>query len=89
MSTTTIVTIGIDLGKNSFHVIGLDRRGAIGFATKEVETSTGNLVGKYSCLPNRRGGLHRARDLGRKLETIGHPVRLPPAQYLKPYLGGS
>ena len=24
-----IVTIGIDLGKNTFHVVGLDARGAI------------------------------------------------------------
>ena len=24
-----IVVIGIDIGKNSFHVVGLDRRGAI------------------------------------------------------------
>jgi hypothetical protein len=26
---TTIAVIGIDIGKNSFHVVGLDRRGAI------------------------------------------------------------
>jgi hypothetical protein len=26
---TTIATIGIDLGKNIFHLVGLDRRGAI------------------------------------------------------------
>jgi len=28
-SIATIVTMGIDIGKNSFHVVGLDRRGAI------------------------------------------------------------
>jgi hypothetical protein len=27
---TAISVIGIDIGKNSFHVVGLDRRGAIG-----------------------------------------------------------
>ena len=26
---TSIAVVGIDIGKNSFHVIGLDRRGAI------------------------------------------------------------
>jgi transposase len=26
---TTIAVIGIDIGKNSFHVVGHDRRGAI------------------------------------------------------------
>jgi len=25
----TVVTVGIDIGKNSFHVVGLDKRGAI------------------------------------------------------------
>src|ERR1700693_25821 len=28
-SNATIATIGIDIGKNSFHVVGLDQRGAI------------------------------------------------------------
>jgi len=28
-SIATIATMGIDIGKNSFHVVGLDRRGAI------------------------------------------------------------
>jgi hypothetical protein len=28
-STATVATIGIDIGKNSFHIVGLDRRGAI------------------------------------------------------------
>src|SRR5215831_6048040 len=26
---TTVAVIGIDIGKNSFHIVGLDRRGAI------------------------------------------------------------
>jgi hypothetical protein len=28
-STAIIATMGIDIGKNSFHVVGLDERGAI------------------------------------------------------------
>jgi len=27
--TTAIAIVGIDIGKNSFHVVGLDQRGAI------------------------------------------------------------
>ena len=26
---TTVAVIGIDIGKNSFHIVGQDRRGAI------------------------------------------------------------
>ena len=29
-----IATIGIDIGKNSFHLIGLDKRAAVGMQTK-------------------------------------------------------
>jgi len=28
-SNGTVATMGIDIGKNSFHVVGLDQRGAI------------------------------------------------------------
>jgi transposase len=28
-STATVATMGVDIGKNSFHVVGLDERGAI------------------------------------------------------------
>jgi len=28
-SSLTVVTMGIDIGKNAFHVVGLDGRGAI------------------------------------------------------------
>jgi hypothetical protein len=46
-----IAVIGIDIGKNSFHVVGLDRRGAIVLRQKwsrgQVETRLANLP---SCL---------------------------------------
>ena len=42
-----IAVIGIDIGKNSFHVVGLDRRGAIVLRQKwsrgQVETRLANL----------------------------------------------
>ena len=30
----TITTIGVDLGKNTFHLVGLDKRGAIALQRK-------------------------------------------------------
>jgi hypothetical protein len=33
-SRITIVVIGVDIGKNSFHVVALDRRGAIALRQK-------------------------------------------------------
>jgi transposase len=82
MSKTAITTIGIDLGKYSFHVIGFDRRGAIVLRQKrsrhQLESSLANipacLIGMEACV-----GAHH---LGRKLEAMGHQVRLMPAQYV-------
>ena len=48
MSKSPIAIIGIDLGKNSFHVIGFDRRGAIVLRQKrsrhQLESSLANMV---------------------------------------------
>ena len=42
-----IAVIGIDIGKNSFHIVGLDRRGAIVLRQKwsrgQVETRLANV----------------------------------------------
>jgi transposase len=88
MSQTKIVTIGIDLGKNTFHIIGLDAGGTIVLRQKksrlQLQRSLANvascLIGMEAC-----SGAHH---LGRQLEKLGHQVRLMPAQYVKPYLKG-
>ncbi|WP_235884936.1 IS5 family transposase, partial [Bradyrhizobium frederickii] len=72
MSNTNIVTIGIDLGKNTFHVVGLDTTGAITLRKKrsrnQLDQSLANvprcLIGMEAC-----AGAHH---LGRKLEKFGH-----------------
>ena len=33
-SSDAVATIGIDIGKNTFHLVGLDKRGAIVLRTK-------------------------------------------------------
>ena len=46
-SIATIATMGIDIGKNSFHVVGLDQRGAIVLRQKwsrgQIETRLANM----------------------------------------------
>jgi hypothetical protein len=39
-SSTAVGTIGIDLGKNSCHLVGLDQRGGDRFATEVLARST-------------------------------------------------
>jgi transposase len=85
---TAIAVIGIDIGKNSFHVVGLDHRGAIVLRQKwsrgEVEMRLSNtppcLIGMEACV-----GAHH---LSRRLKALGHDARLMPAKYVRPYSKG-
>ena len=67
MSITNIATIGIDLGENTFHVVGLDATGAIALCKKrsrnQLEQSLANvppcLIGVQACA----GAHHHGRKL--------------------------
>jgi len=54
----TTAVIGIDIGKNSFHVVGLDGCGAIGCGRngREVRSKHGC---QYAAVPGRHGGVRR------------------------------
>jgi transposase len=86
--TAPVSVIGIDIGKNSFHVVGQDQRGAIVLRQKwsrgQVETRLANippcLIGMEACV-----GAHH---LSRKLQTLGHDARMMPAKYVRPYSKG-
>src|SRR3954452_8485339 len=85
---TAVAVIGIDIGKNSFHVVGHDARGAIVLRQKwsrgQVEARLANtppcLIGTEACV-----GAHH---LSRKLASLGHDARLMPAKYVRPYSKG-
>ena len=85
---TEIAVIGIDIGKNSFHVVGHDERGSIVLRQKwsrgQIESRLANLpaclVGMEACV-----GAHH---LARKLSGLGHDARLMPAKYVRPYAKG-
>src|SRR6266536_1877688 len=80
-----ITTIGIDIGKDTFHLVGLDKRGAI------VLQSCGQLERRLANIPRCRIGMEAcsgAHHIGRQLAAVGHDVRLIPAQYVKPFLKG-
>src|SRR5262244_1726093 len=81
-----IATIGVDLGKNTFHLIGLDRRGAI---VLQLRVSRAQLEWRLANVPACLIGMEAcsgAHHIGRQLEALGHDVRLIPAQYVKPFL---
>jgi transposase len=87
-TTTQMTTIGIDIGKNTFHVIGLDSDGHIVLRRK---LSRGQVVARFANLPPCLIGMEAcvgAHHLSRQLQALGHDARLIPAQYVKPYLRG-
>jgi transposase len=71
---STVAVIGIDIGKNSFHVVGLDGDGAIVLRQKwsrgQVEARLANaplcLIGMEACV-----GAHHAASLRRLATTPG------------------
>ena len=84
----TINTIGIDVGKNTFHLVGLDKRGAIVLQQKVTRHQLGRRLSNISrCLIGMEtcSGTH---FIARQLAALGHDVRLIPAQYVKPFLKG-
>src|SRR5262249_9455859 len=83
-----IAVVGIDVGKNSFHIVALDDRGAIvlrhKWSHKQLEDRFANqppcLIEMEACV-----GAHH---LSRKLKAFGHDARLMPANYVRPYSKG-
>ena len=83
-----VSVIGIDIGKNSFHIVGLDQRGAIVLRQKwsrgQVDVRLANmppcLIGMEACV-----GAHH---LSRKIRALGHDARLMTAKYVRPYSKG-
>ena len=83
-----IAVIGIDIGKNSFHVVGLDDRGAIVLRQK---WSRGQVEARFANMPPCLIGMEAcvgAHHLSRKLRGLGHDARLMPAKYVRPYSKG-
>jgi transposase len=83
--SAAVATLGVDIGKNTFHLVGLDKRGAIVLRERlsrtQVQVRLANmapcLVGMEACV-----GAHH---LGRRLQAAGHDVRLMAAKYVRPF----
>jgi transposase len=86
---STDAVLGIDIGKNTFHLVGLNERGAIILRRK---LSRGQLEAKLANLPPCLIGMEAcvgAHHLSRRLKALGHDARLMPARYVRAYLKGN
>jgi transposase len=83
-----MAVVGIDIGKNSFHIVGHDERGAIVLRQK---WSRGQVEARFANMPPCLIGMEAcvgAHHLSRKLRALGHDARLMPAKYVRPYSKG-
>ncbi len=87
-SVHAVTTIGMDMGKNTLDMIGLDSRGAIVLREKvSRERITSRLANLPCCLIGIEAGL-ATHYVARELAALGHNVKQVPPTYAKPFRQG-
>jgi transposase len=87
-SHTALASIGIDIGKEVFHIVGFGTDGRIAFRRKIKRLA---LVDTFEKLPSCIVGMEAclsAHFVSRALRQLGHDPRIIPAIYVKPFLKG-
>ena len=81
-------TIGIDTGKNTLHLIGLDEKGAIILREK---LSRGRIAARLANVPRCLIGIEAGMAthyVARELIALGHEVKQVPPAYARPFRQG-
>ncbi len=84
-----ITTIGLDLAKNVFHVVGCNEHGKI---IRKRMLKRPQVLAYFANLPVSLVGMEAcasAHYWARELGALGHEVKLIPPQYVKPYVRGN
>ena len=87
-AATAAQTIGIDTGKNTLHLIGLDDKGAIVLREK---IARGRIAARFANVPRCLIGIEAGMAthyVARELSALGHDVRQVPPAYAKPFRQG-
>ena len=83
-----VTTIGIDMGKNTLHMVGLDSLGAI---VLRERVSRGRIKSRLANLPPCLIGIEAGMAthyVARELAALGHDVKQVPPAYAKPFRQG-
>ena len=81
-----VSTIGLDIAKSAFQVHGVDADGAV---VMRKRISRAKVLEFFAALPSCLVGIEAcpsAHHWSRKLQALGHTVRLMPPSYVKAYL---
>ena len=83
-----VTTIGIDMGKNTLHMVGLDSLGAI---VLRERVSRGRITSRLANLPPCLIGIEAGMAthyVAREVAALGHDVKQVPPAYAKPFRQG-
>src|SRR4051794_29528957 len=83
---TAISVLGIDLGKNSCSVVGLDKAGKVVLRRRVARDGLATLLAKLPSCIVAREACCGAHFVGRAAQAQGHQVRLMPPEYVRPYV---
>jgi hypothetical protein len=70
-STPIVVTMGIDIGKNSFHVIGLDNRGEIVLRQRALDKRASGRCRRRTCATHMAGPRPAITGMARNNASAG------------------
>jgi transposase len=87
-STRAVTAIGIDMGKNTLHMVGLDSLGAI---VLRERVSRGRITSRLANLPPCLIGIEAGMAthyVAREVAALGHDVKQVPPAYAKPFRQG-
>lgn len=82
----SIVILGIDLGKNSCSVVGLDADGTVVVRRRMRRDGVIALAAKLAPCTMAMEACCGAHHMGRSLAALGHEVRLMSPEYVRPYV---
>ena len=86
MTKTPVAMLGIDLGKNSCSLAGLDERGAVVLRRRMTREGVVAFVSKLPSCVVAMEACCGAHFLGRLFKAQGHEVRLMSPEYVQPYV---
>ena len=82
----SMVTVGIDLGKNLNSVVGLNAQGQIVLRRRVRQATLADLANRLSPCTVAMEACCGAHHVGRLFAAKGHEVRLMSPEYVRPYV---
>jgi transposase len=87
-NTLSLTSVGIDIGKDVFHLVGFGADGQIAFRRKIKRLALAETFRKLpACIVGMEACLS-AHFVSRTLRSLGHEPRIIPAIYVKPFMKG-